>query len=123
MVWIPGGTFAMGRKRIIPKSDRFTAPRGRVLDGPLSRHERAVSHVCRATNHVTFAEIPPNAADYPGAKPDMLYAGSLVFVKPPGRVDRRDIGNWWQYLRGADWRHPYGPQSASTGWTIIPSCT
>ena len=26
-------------------------------------------------------------ADYPGALPDMLFAGSLVFVKPPGPVE------------------------------------
>jgi formylglycine-generating enzyme len=68
-----------------------------------------------AAGHVTFAEIPPRADDYPGAKPEMLYAGSLVFVKPQGPVDRSDIGNWWQYLRGADWRHPYGPGSSIDG--------
>ncbi|HEU5154010.1 MAG TPA: SUMF1/EgtB/PvdO family nonheme iron enzyme, partial [Gemmatimonadales bacterium] len=36
-----------------------------------------------ATGHKTFAEIPPDPAQYPGAKPEMLYAGSLVFTKPP----------------------------------------
>jgi formylglycine-generating enzyme required for sulfatase activity len=45
----------------------------------------------------------------------MLYAGSLVFVKPSGPVDRRDIGNWWQYVRGADWRHPQGPTTSFEG--------
>jgi sulfatase modifying factor 1 len=33
----------------------------------------------------------------------------LVFVQPSGPVDRTAITNWWQYRRGADWRHPYGP--------------
>jgi formylglycine-generating enzyme required for sulfatase activity len=42
----------------------------------------------------------------------MLYAGSLVFVKPPARVDRRDISNWWQYMRDAWWRQPHGPGSS-----------
>jgi Sulfatase-modifying factor enzyme 1 len=42
----------------------------------------------------------------------MIYAGSLVFVKPHGRVDRRNIGNWWQFMKGADWRHLYGPGSS-----------
>jgi formylglycine-generating enzyme required for sulfatase activity len=45
----------------------------------------------------------------------MLYAGSLVFVQPQGPVDRRNIGNWWQFVRGADWRHPYGPDSSIAG--------
>jgi formylglycine-generating enzyme required for sulfatase activity len=67
------------------------------------------------TGHVTFAEIPPNPADYPGALPHMLYAGSLVFVKPAGPVDLGNFGNWWTFMRGADWRHPTGAQSSIGG--------
>jgi len=37
-----------------------------------------------ATGYVTFAEIPPDAKDYPGALPEMLQLASLVFT-PPGR--------------------------------------
>ena len=40
-----------------------------------------------ATGHMTCAEIRARAEDYPDALPDMLYAGSLVFVKPGGYVD------------------------------------
>jgi formylglycine-generating enzyme required for sulfatase activity len=65
-----------------------------------------------ATGHVTFAEIPPDQAQYPGALPHMLYAGSLVFVKPDGPVDRRNFANWWTFMRGADWRHPHGPTTS-----------
>jgi formylglycine-generating enzyme required for sulfatase activity len=68
-----------------------------------------------ATGHVTLAEIAPKAEDYPGALPEMLYAGSLVFVQPSGPVDLRDIGNWWSFMKGADWRHPYGPSSSLAG--------
>jgi formylglycine-generating enzyme required for sulfatase activity len=69
-----------------------------------------------ATGHVTFAEIVPRAEDYPGALPDQLFAGSLVFVKPPGRpVNRNDFTQWWQWRRGADWRHPAGPDSTIEG--------
>ena len=41
----------------------------------------------------------------------MLYAGSLVFAPPaaPGRSAK--LGEWWTFLKGADWRHPYGPKS------------
>jgi formylglycine-generating enzyme required for sulfatase activity len=69
---------------------------------------------------VTLAEIPPNPDDYPGALPHMIYAGSLVFVKPSGPVDRRDMCNWWQFMRGADWRHPYGPDSSIDGQDDFP---
>ena len=65
--------------------------------------------------HVTFAEIPPNPADYPGAKKELLHPGSLVFVKPPNPVDLRDFHNWWKFVLGADWRHPRGPNSTIKG--------
>ena len=68
-----------------------------------------------ATGHVTTAETPPNPADYPGAKPDMLFAGSLVFVPPAGYVDRRNHFNWWHYVPEADWRHPRGRGSSVRG--------
>jgi formylglycine-generating enzyme required for sulfatase activity len=45
----------------------------------------------------------------------MLHAGSLVFVKPPHRVDLRDFTKWWTYARGADWRHPHGAESSLNG--------
>lgn len=65
-----------------------------------------------ATGYQTFAETVPNAEDYPGALPAMLVAGSLVFVQPASPVDLTDVRNWWHYVRGADWRHPYGPGSS-----------
>jgi formylglycine-generating enzyme required for sulfatase activity len=41
----------------------------------------------------------------------MLYAGSLVFVRPQSTFDLRDWSQWWTFMKGADWRHPYGPKS------------
>jgi formylglycine-generating enzyme len=116
MVWIPGGEFGMGSDRHYPEE----RPVHRVsVDGfwidrtPVTNEEFA--RFVEATGYVTFAELPPNPADYPGALPEMLYAGSLVFVKPSGPVDHQNIANWWQYLRGADWRHPRGPGSSLVG--------
>lgn len=63
------------------------------------------------TGYVTLAELPPDPQDYSGALPHMLYAGSLVFVKPSRPVGSDDLRHWWTFLRGADWRHPQGPQS------------
>ena len=68
-----------------------------------------------ATGHVTFAEQAPDPAQYPGALPEMLYAGSLVFAKPAGPVDMRNFKNWWTYLRAADWRHPQGEATTIDG--------
>jgi formylglycine-generating enzyme required for sulfatase activity len=68
-----------------------------------------------ATGFTTFTEIPPRAEDYPGALPEMLFAGSLVFVQPDGPVDLANTRNWWHYVRGADWRHPTGADSSIAG--------
>ena len=116
MVWIPGGTFQMGSSKHYPEErpvhrvsvDGFWMDRYPVTN---ARFEQFIA----AENHVTFAEIPPDPRDYPGALPHMLYAGSLVFVKPDGPVDRRNIGHWWQFMRGADWRHPQGSDSSIDG--------
>jgi len=113
MCRIPGGTFAMGSDRHYPEE----SPVHRVTVDPFLLDRDPVTNAefrrfVLATGHVTFAEIPPNAADYPGALPHMLKAGSLVFSPPDHPVDLRDWSQWWQFLFGADWRHPYGPDSS-----------
>ncbi len=65
-----------------------------------------------ATGHVTVAERTPNAADYPGARPELLVPASVVFRKPKHPVDHRNHYNWWAYVPGADWQHPDGPESS-----------
>ena len=69
----------------------------------------------RETGHVTFAEIAPQAKDYPGALPDMLKAGSLIFTPPKQPVDLADWSQWWTFKFGANWRRPYGPRSTISG--------
>jgi formylglycine-generating enzyme required for sulfatase activity len=68
-----------------------------------------------STGYVTIAEIPPDPKNYPGALPEMLFQGSLVFVKSAQRVDPRTQFNWWHWTRGADWRHPQGVNSSLDG--------
>jgi sulfatase modifying factor 1 len=116
MVWIPGGTFRMGSDDHYPEE----APAHRVkVDGfwidraPVTN--RQFARFVMATGHKTFAEIPPDPKDYPGALPHMLYAGSLVFVHPPSTFDMRDWSQWWTFMKGADWRHPCGPKSNIDG--------
>ena len=68
-----------------------------------------------ATGHVTLAEQPPDPAAYPGAKPDELVAGSLVFRMTSGPVNLGEFWRWWAWTPGADWRHPLGPDSTLEG--------
>jgi sulfatase modifying factor 1 len=64
-----------------------------------------------STGYVTVAERTPTAEDIPGAAPQNLVAGSLVFTPPAGPVPLDDHYQWWSYVPGADWRHPTGPNS------------
>jgi formylglycine-generating enzyme required for sulfatase activity len=63
------------------------------------------------TIYITIAERKPKAEDYPNAPPENLVAGSVCF-SPPDRAVRLDNHfQWWGYVKGADWKHPNGPQS------------
>jgi sulfatase modifying factor 1 len=112
MIFIPGGTFRMGSDRHYPEE----APVHRVsVDGfwidktPVTN--RQFKKFVRATGHVTFAELVPDATDYPGALPHMLYAGSLVFAPPARVTNLQDWSQWWTLQQGANWRRPAGPKS------------
>jgi len=117
MVWIPGGTFRMGSADFYREEapvheatvDGFWMDRTTVTNADFKKF-------VDATGYVTLAERLPNPADYPGGLPELLASpGSVVFAQPTGHVDRRNHFNWWSYVLGADWRHPYGPESSIEG--------
>src|ERR1700728_1971954 len=116
MVRIPGGTFRMGSDHHYAEE----APSHRVsVDGfwidrtPVTN--RQFKAFVNATGHVTTAQIVPDPDDYPGALPEMIYAGSLVFSPRASVKDLRDFSQWWTFMKGANWRHPYGPKSNIKG--------
>jgi formylglycine-generating enzyme required for sulfatase activity len=121
MVPIAGGTFRMGSDKHYPEE----APVHRVSVDAfwIDKHpvtNRQFREFVRSTGHVTTAEIVPDPKDYPGALPHMLYAGSLVFMPPDQPVNLKDWSQWWTFLKGADWRHPYGPKSNINGLDSHP---
>jgi formylglycine-generating enzyme required for sulfatase activity len=113
MARVPGGTIRMGSDHHYPEeapSHRVTVDAFCIVRTPVTN--RQFDEFVRATGHVTVAETAPDPAQYPGALPHMLYAGSLVFV-PPRRIgDLGDWSQWWTFMKAADWRHPYGPKSS-----------
>jgi formylglycine-generating enzyme len=122
MVWLPGGTYSMGSDKHYAEEapahhvtvDAFWIDRTPVTN-------RQFREFVRATGHVTFAEIAPDPKDYPGALPNMLKAGSLVFSPPTHPVnDLRDWSQWWTFKFGANWRRPYGPRSSLSGLNDHP---
>jgi sulfatase modifying factor 1 len=131
MVWIPGGEFSMGS----------TDPRGGVCGGPDAMPDARPIHrvyvdgfwmdatevtneqfekFAKATGYVTIAEQTPKAEDFPGAPPENLVAGSTVFTPTPGPVPLNNHFQWWRYQKGANWRHPEGPESGLQGREKYP---
>jgi sulfatase modifying factor 1 len=129
MVWIPGGEFSMGcaDPRGIPfgggdaMADARPVHRVRVRGFWMDAHEvtnEEFAEFVAATGYVTVAERKPRAEDFPGAPPENLVPGSIVFTPPNGSVPLRDDTGaahlrWWNYVPGASWRHPLGPGSRS----------
>jgi formylglycine-generating enzyme len=122
MVWIPGGEFSMGAED--PRSLSHGGPDPMLDARPIHRvavdgfwidktevtNDQFAAFV-EATRYVTVAERTPTAAEFPGAPPDKLVAGSVVFTPPSEAVPLDNHFRWWSYVKGANWRHPEGPNS------------
>lgn len=133
MAWIPGGEFSMG----------CADPRGQPNGGPDSMSDARPIHRVRvdgfwmdrtevtnaqfaafvaATGHVTVAEQAPRQEDFPDAPPENLVAGSVVFTPPAESVPLGNHLRWWDYVKGAHWRQPLGPDSSIAGhddWPVV----
>jgi sulfatase modifying factor 1 len=126
MVWIPGGEFSMaaqdppGMDHVGMQATEDSRPVHRVyidglwMDRTDVTNEQFAGFV-KATGYVTVAERKPRAEDYPGAPPENLIAGSVVFSPPDHMVPLNNHFQWWSYVPGANWRHPLGPTSDIKG--------
>ena len=131
MVWIPGGEFSMGAAEQPGMNDvgmqatTDSRPFHRVyVDGfwmdATEVTNAQFSKFIEATKYVTVAERTPRAEDFPGAPPENLVAGAVVFSPPNHAVPLTDHFQWWSYAKGANWRHPDGPKSSLAGRDEYP---
>ena len=110
MVWIPGGVFYMGSDDGQPDErpvhevfvDGFWIEQTEVTN-------EAFEKFVKATGYVTVAEQNPDARLYPNVPAERLVAGSIVFKPPAGEISLENHYAWWEYVPGANWRHPEGP--------------
>ncbi|WP_288338740.1 formylglycine-generating enzyme family protein [uncultured Sphingomonas sp.] len=116
MTEITGGTFRMGSDRFYPEEAPVRSVRvgGFWIDTHPVTNRQFAAFVA-ATGYITLAEIAPDPHDYPGMAPEMARAGSSVFVPPAQLRNSTDHRQWWQFVFGADWRHPNGPGSGIDG--------
>ncbi|MBB3221881.1 formylglycine-generating enzyme family protein [Pseudoduganella umbonata] len=114
MRFIAGGTTLMGAERFYPEEApvRPVAVDGFWIDETPVTNAHFSAFV-DATGYRTVAELPLDPAAYPGVELHLLKSGSLSFVLPGARDggDRTRPTPGWQYVIGADWRHPAGPGS------------
>jgi formylglycine-generating enzyme len=116
MRWIPGAIFAMGSEDFYPEE----RPVHRVAVDGFWMDEHPVTaadfrRFVRETKYVTVAERPLDPEDYPDADPELLVPGALVFRKTSGPVRLDDYHNWWEYVPGANWKHPAGRGTTING--------
>jgi formylglycine-generating enzyme len=128
MVWIPGGEFSMGAVDPLGQDANVVGMQATTDSRPIHRvyvdgfwmdatevTNREFAKFVKATGYVTVAERTPRAEDFPGAPPENLVAGSVVFSPPDHAVPLDTHFRWWTYIQGADWRHPEGPGSDLKG--------
>ena len=112
-VRIEGGSFVMGSAAVYAEEgpERETIVKGFWID-PHEVTNRQFAQFVAVTGYETVAEKPvdPEQFGIPVEQipPFRLKPGSAVFT-PPERPSR-NYGDWWEYLPGANWRKPYGPQ-------------
>jgi len=116
MALIEGGSFTMGSADFYPEErpvhtatiETFWLDRRAVTNAEFAAF-------VAATGYVTYAERPLDPAHYPGADPDLLHPGALVFQPTRGPVPLHDFTQWWAYVPGASWRSPRGPGTDLAG--------
>lgn len=118
MVWVPGGSFRFGADAAFPEEGPSFAE---TLDGFwMDQTEVTNAQFARfvaATGYRTLAERGVRTGSDPGSP---VVAGSAVF-RPRGEGEAmRSFVNWWQFMPGADWRHPDGQRSSIKGRDDYP---
>ncbi|NVN50428.1 formylglycine-generating enzyme family protein [Mycolicibacterium hippocampi] len=126
LVELDGGAFRMGSTQFYPEE----APVHTVTVAPFAVERHPVTNAqfeafVADTGYRTVAEVAPDPALFPGAAPEDLVPGALVFQSTGGPVDLRDWRQWWRWVPGASWRHPFGPGSSiadKSGHPVVQVC-
>lgn len=112
LVALPGSSYQMGSTRFYPEEGpvhTVSVPAFSIEAHPVTNTQFA--EFVSATGYLTVAERPLDPALYPGVAEADLQPGALVFRQTPGPVNLRDWRQWWTWVPGACWKHPFGPDS------------
>ncbi|MEO1689136.1 MAG: formylglycine-generating enzyme family protein [Pseudomonadota bacterium] len=115
MVFVEGGTFAMGSEQRAYRPEEGPVRQQTVSDFWIDRHEVTNAEFrtfVEATGYRTIAEQGLEADAYPNLPPELRQPGAMVFAPPRRQVDLTDPTRWWRYIPGANWLNPIGPRSS-----------
>lgn len=131
MVWINGGEFVLGAADEHGRPDEYplhsVTVDGFWMDATEVTNAQFAEFV-EATGYVTTAERAPDweeikkqlPAGTPKPADSLLVAASIVFVSPSRPAALHDVGQWWVWKKGANWRQPQGPGSSIKGKDDYP---
>jgi len=120
MVWISGGRFWMGTNHLEDAQPVHQVEvKGFWIDQTDVTNEEFARFV-QATGYVTVAERPLDPKEFPDLAPEDLAPGAVVFTSPAAPVSFENPLAWWRFVRGANWRHPNGPNSDLQGKEKYP---
>nr|WP_239112987.1 formylglycine-generating enzyme family protein [Halomicronema sp. CCY15110] len=117
MVYIPSGTFTMGSDNPDFVEEKI-AEDVTVSSFCIEPHEvtnAQFAQFVEATGYVTVAERPLSPEQFPDLSAAERAPGSLVFTPPEAGIQQVAYLSWWRWLPGANWRHPFGPNSDVEG--------
>jgi formylglycine-generating enzyme len=131
MVQIPSGTFMMGAGDEEGTPDEYPTHKETIRSFWMDEAEVTNAQFAKfvnATGYITTAEKKPSWEELkkqlpPGAErlPDsLLKASSLVFSPNPLEKIWDEASKWWNWINGADWKHPEGPSSSIKGKEDYP---
>ena len=127
MAYIPEGIYAMGAsspnmalKRELPqhqvKVNAFYMDIHEVTNAQFSAFVQATNYKTIAEREIDWdilkKQFPENT---PKPNTDVLQAGSMVFFSSNDIYNLIDISQWWRWIKGANWQHPYGSESNIQG--------
>lgn len=96
--------------------DGFWMDETEVTNAQFAEFVDATGYVTTAERAIDLAEImaqlPPGS---PEPDPELLAAGSLVFVYPDPQATNLQVNNWWEFKKGASWKKPQGENSSTKG--------
>jgi sulfatase modifying factor 1 len=131
MVFIPASAFLMGASDAAGREDEYPQHTIKVDGFWMDITEvtnASFGKFVKETGYITTAERKPEWEELkkqlpPGTPkpPDSVFVAASLVFSPPRKVDNlNDASQWWVWKKGADWKHPNGPNSNLKGKDNFP---